>query len=153
MFFRINKVIDSKLVYNFSNFVQRAYKLNREVVYIIFDSPGGFLSDSGKIIDIMNASKLKFVGIAYKRVNSAALPIFLSSDVRFGYGETSALIHRVEQIDLKTSKFEVQRAEKEVFEILSKKLEIPIENIYEMADKNTVIDLNHSLGKKLFLNK
>ncbi len=151
-FFRLNKNIDKNLFNNFKVFLEKAIYKNIKYIFIMFDCRGGDISYAGKIINLMNESKIKFIGVAVKKIDSATLPIFLSCQIKFGYEEASSLIHRVIKVDKNISDIDLKTAENQVFKFISEKLFIPEKEVYLMADRNTVIDKHHKFGKKIFSN-
>ena len=152
-FFRLNKDINEELYLNFKIFLEKIEAENLEFAYIIFDTTGGEFEFAVKIIHLISKSKIKFFGIAYGRVHSAGIPIFLSTHTRFGYEKASALVHRAvaDKNNPNVSLGDIYEVEEQVFEQISKKLGISIEEVYEMADANTVITMTHPLGKKFFI--
>jgi ATP-dependent protease ClpP protease subunit len=149
--FRINKRIDENLYIRFENFLKGFTDLSRDdFVIIIFDCAGGEIGPSAKIINLMSESQIKFIGIAYNKVHSAAIPIFLSTHVRFGYKNASSLIHRVKILDSGPSN-EMINFERQVFELISQKLSISVTDVYEMANRDTCITMSHPLGKRFFI--
>ena len=157
-FFRLNKTIDKELFERFELFLEKIKeKPEIENVYLMFDTKGGELNYAFKIIELINESKLKFFGIAYKEVHSSAIPIFLLTHVRFGYEKASALIHRakVKKGPDFSSEADLKIAEKQVFEIIANKLFILAKDVENLADANngegTFITMSHSLGNKFFI--
>ena len=151
-FFRLNKNIDETLFNRFRTFVEK-YENRDDELCIVFDSKGGETSYAAKIIGLMNNSSRKYFGYAYRKVNSAAIAIFLSSHVRFGTSKATALIHRA--ILLKSSDAtyeEMLMAEKQIFEFIADNLSIHLEEIYKMAEGDgTCITMEHPYGKKFFI--
>jgi len=151
-FFRINQRIDEKLLAAFVKFLEKIKKYpDTEFVYLMFDTKGGELSSAVKIIKLINKSEIKFVGIAYGAVHSAAIPIFLSTHIRIGYKGSSALIHRAKKVDSKISNIKMGTIEKQIFEIISEKISIPLKKVYKMADERTYLTMEHPLGKRFFI--
>jgi len=150
-FFRLNKIIDEKLFNEFEVFLEK--QKNEPIAYIIFDTKGGELYFATKIIELIGESKIKIFGIAYKQVYSAAIPIFLSTHARFGYEGASALIHRAEKNNPNVSNADMYKVEKQVFQLISKKLEISLEEVYKMANKKTIVKMSNPLGKKFFIGQ
>ena len=157
-FFRLNTIIDKELYNRFETFIEKIReKPETENVYLMFDTPGGELNYAFRIIDLIRESKIKFYGVAYREVHSSAVPIFLSTHVRFGHEKASALIHRAE---IKkgphfSSRKDLKIAEKQVFKKIAKKLSISVKKVEELADANdgegTLITMDHPFGKKFFI--
>jgi len=155
-FFRINKFIDVKMVNEFRLFLEKINKKsNIEYVYLIFDTVGGETSAAAKIVNLMNKSNFKFVGVAYGKVSSAAIPIFLSTHIRYGYKSASALIHQARKTGFGVSDKKVKVVERQIFQFIAMKLSILLEDIYKMAiandGKGTFLTMEHPLGKRFFI--
>ncbi len=150
-FFRINRRIDLNLLGQFLSFL-RKIKGMTDYVYMVFDTNGGELIAATRMINAMQESGLKFVGIAYREVHSAAIPIFLSCHIRFGYKEAIALLHRAKSEDEDLSPADLFWAERQIFEIFAQKLKIKLKKVYEIADQNTLINMEHPLGKNFFIS-
>lgn len=154
-FFRVNKVINEGMLLNFKEFMTKQEELKPEFICLIFDSPGGNLYYSRKIIDLMNKSSVKFIGLAYKSVDSAAIPIFLSTSVRYGHKSASALIHKVKPDPNSpvVSEKRLRVVERQIFRMIAEKTQTTLENICLLANDGigTYITMDHSLGKKFFI--
>lgn len=150
-FFRINKRIDHDLYNRFIEFIQK-HKLDPTCeLALIFDCYGGEAEFAFKMINLMSDSKLHFYGIAYGNVDSSAIPLFLSCQMRINRKLTSsALIHRANKENEDISDIEIRHAEEQTFDLVSSKLEISVLDVYKMANNNTVIDTRHPLGRKFF---
>ena len=155
-FFRINQRIDQAMEVRFSLFLQRLRldpPTDEEFVYLVFDSPGGRHDSAIALIEMMYASGYKFFAIAMGRVHSAAIPIYLSCCAWFCYGKATALLHRAQpEKGVLVTKNQGEKAERQVFQTLSERLKLSIEQVYSLADNNTVIEENTELGRKFFLN-
>lgn len=156
LFFRVNQRIDEEMLARFLTFLD---KINsnpnfepEKFIYLIFDTKGGKTFIASKIINLIRNSKIKFFGVAYGKVHSAAIPIFLSCHVRFGYENASALLHRAKVEDENVSKEVLEKVEWQILELVAEKLEIPIKKVYKLADEETLITMKHSLGKKFFIS-
>jgi len=127
-----------------------------EYIYLLFDSKGGDTFFAAKMIDLIRENKNKFIGLAYGEVHSAAIQIFLSTHLRFGYLKASALIHRAKKSNSKVSDKEIKKVEKQIFETIAEKLEISLAAVYKMANKQkgkgTYLDMDHPLGTKFFIS-
>lgn len=151
-FFRLNKIINEETFNDFNVFLTKATNDKLvDHVFIIIDTEGGETIFASKIINLMRKSKLRFYGIAYKKVSSAAIPIFLATHSRFGYSKASALIHRAKKSSPNASDNEIQKTEKQAFQMIAKKLHIPLSKVYKMADDITTITMEHPFGKKFFI--
>lgn len=151
-FFRLNKNIDEAIFNRFKAFLKK-YEDSADDLVVIFDSNGGDMLYAANIINLMNESKHKFYGLAYGKVHSAAIAIFLSTHVRFGYSKASSLIHRA-RLDLNsdTTYEKLLIAEKQIFEFIAEKLQIELCDVQKMADgEGTYITMEHPYGKKFFI--
>ncbi len=151
-FFRINHRISPNLESRFQLFLDKLKEKPDTQIVIMFDTVGGDLDVAIRITEIMRQSGRMFIGIAHGKVDSSAIPIFLSCISTFGYSNCSALIHRARLSALSGNKDEMERSERSVFELIANRLNISIEKVYEMANRNTVIKFTDPLGKKFFLN-
>ena len=150
-FFRLNKRINKNLFLRFEEFVFK--NSGADEIYLVMDSRGGELAYAGKIINLMNSSGKKFLGLAVGKVSSAAIPIFLSTHARYCYGDAYALIHRARRDkDADISDEDLFAFEKQILEFIALKLRVSLEDVYEMADNNTVINMKHALGKRFFFS-
>jgi ATP-dependent protease ClpP protease subunit len=154
VFFRLNKTINEKVSNEFDLFLKKV-DLQVEYVHIMFDTNGGELGYAFNIVNNISKSSFKFIGIAYEKVHSAAIPIFLSTHVRFGYENASARIHRAIPKDgVELENIKVKETEDQVFKLIAEKLNISVEEVEKLANANngegTIISMDHSLGKKFF---
>ena len=154
VFFRLNKTINEEVSDEFNLFLQRIDP-QVEYVYLMFDTNGGELGYAFNIANTMNKSKIKFIGIAYEKVHSAAIPIFLSTHVRIGYEKAIARIHRTIPKDgVEVENKKVKEVEDQVFKLIAEKLNISVEEVEKLANANngkgTIINMNHHLGKSFF---
>jgi ATP-dependent protease ClpP protease subunit len=151
-FFRLNKNIDETIFNRFKAFVEKYEESDDELV-VIFDSNGGNMLYAANIINLMNESKHKFYGLAYGKVHSAAIAIFLSTHVRFGYSKATSLIHRARPlINSDTTYEELLMAEKQILEFIAEKLQIELCDVQKMAEgEGTYITMEHPYGKKFFI--
>ncbi|MFA6251314.1 MAG: ATP-dependent Clp protease proteolytic subunit [Candidatus Paceibacterota bacterium] len=148
-FFFIDRDIDEGLFNDFSAFLIKAEN-NYSVVHLLFNSTGGKMLFAAKIIKLMIKSGIEFQGIAIGKVSSATIPIFLATSNRRGVVQSSALIHRASKENEDFSIEEIAIMERQFLEYIAQKLELLIDEVYEMADAKTVITIDHPLGKKFF---
>jgi len=151
-FFRLNKDIDEIMFNRFKAFVEKNENSDDELC-IVFDCNGGQLLYAAKMIDLMINSTHKYFGLAYGKVHSAAIAIFLSTHVRFGYSKATSLIHRARPlINSGTTHEELLMAEMQILEFIADNLSINIEEVYKMAEGNgTYITMEHPYGKNFFI--
>lgn len=151
-FFRLNKDIDEFMFNRFKAFVEK-YENSDDELCIVFDCNGGQLLYAAKMIDLMIDSMHKYFGLAYGKVHSAAIAIFLSTHVRFGYSKATSLIHRARPlINSDTTYEELLMAEKQIFEFIADKVSIHLDEVHKMAEgKGTYITMEHPYGKKFFI--
>ena len=155
-FFKINKVINHDLEVKFVEFLEKIDKNNPpEFVYLLFDSPGGYQKSAVFISDEMIKSQLKFYGVAIGNVDSSAILIYLSCNAWFAYEKAQALLHRARADTHDVSRNQIKkirRSENQIFRRIAERLSLSVQEIYFMANKNTVIETNTSIGRRFFLN-
>ena len=157
VFYRLNQSINKDVSDSFCSFFEKIKeKPEIKYIYLMINSPGGDLGCASRMINTMNINEVKVIGIAYKSVHSAAIPVFLSTHVRFGYQQATALIHRSQKsTGVHITDEELRASEKQIFELISEKLGISLNDVEALADANggkgTYLSMNHPLGKKFFI--
>ncbi len=151
-FFRINRNIDKEMFFRFKAFLKKVEDSGSKHAFILFNTNGGKTFYASKMVNLMLKSKVMVYGVASGDVNSAAIKIFLSTKARFLQNELNprALIHRAIKEDKNTSQESIEIEEKQSFGLIAKKLEISTEEVFKMADENTILTRRHPLGEKFF---
>lgn len=157
-FFRINKDINDNLVEEFQKFIDNIDSKKDlqkgSFIHLVFDTHGGSTNSAFRFIDLMKRSGYKFYGVAYGRVDSSAATIFSEADLTIIRSENvSALIHRAVPVESNVSTEDFKITEDLLFTPIANKLNINLEQVYDLADKNTVITIHHKYGPKFFLGQ
>jgi len=147
--FEIKGRIDRDMFEKFKAFIQSLDE-TKSLVYLEFHSEGGDFKYAVDIVNVMFKSGLKYWGVANTEVSSAAIFIFLNTHLQSSMDGAEALIHRFKKIKREYSDECFFADERKYMELISQHLDITIEEVYNLADKETIITENHPLGKKFF---
>ncbi len=137
MLFRIHQPITFDFLDVFTKRISKYQK--DDMVVLHFDSAGGDILAVQKMIHLLYTLKVTTIGVAYGRVYSAALPLYVACSYRIAYDTSKFLIHNAYTEKMSVSQIQVSQKEREIFDFIVGRTSLSSEHLYQLAKEDTYL--------------